>query len=138
MKKQIELLKVYNNLRVITQSCKPKRNKRRSKKTRLISPTHGKYHSDQLAQEVDKSLVKSTPIKKYRIERLLERDISRKGVFYLVKWAEYSKEYNSWEPETNLIKDGNQALIDKFNKRNIGPYAFFLKKDKYGNRVYYV
>ncbi|CAG9336224.1 unnamed protein product [Blepharisma stoltei] len=38
----------------------------------------------------------------YEVEAILDKKITRKSIFYLVKWKNFDDSYNSWEPIENL------------------------------------
>ena len=38
----------------------------------------------------------------YEVERIVDHRIVQNGVLYLVKWRDWPKESNTWEPEGNL------------------------------------
>lgn len=48
-------------------------------------------------------------IDEYYVEKILKRKIGHKldkcGTYYLIKWLDFDKSYNTWEPEGNLSCD---------------------------------
>ena len=55
----------------------------------------------------------------YVVDKVLKRRCSESGKIYcLVKWLGYPKEYNTWEPEQNLLSVGKyDEFISWFSKR---------------------
>ena len=52
----------------------------------------------------------------YAVDELLKKRLFRGKVQYLVKWANFAEEYNTWEPENNIL---DVALLKSFEaKRN--------------------
>lgn len=77
-------------------------------------PVRG-YLSRVALQKVKKVEGKK-PAVVYEVEKLLGKRKEKRKVFYLVKWKGYSIKDSTWEPETELIKDGLSDLIDEFNR----------------------
>ena len=50
----------------------------------------------------------------YIVEKLLEKRKRKGKIEYLVQWERCSKDYNQWEPKSNIL-DGN--LIKEFDAR---------------------
>jgi hypothetical protein len=50
----------------------------------------------------------------FTVERILGKKIKKRKTFYLVKWFNYSDNYNTWEPEENLRMD--PSLIEDFEE----------------------
>jgi len=78
-----------------------------SKKNKVIMEKKQKKNGRQVDQDKSKDAAKSRKVKKkqepeeedtYIIESLLEK----KGSKFLVKWEQYSEEWNSWEPKSGL------------------------------------
>lgn len=53
---------------------------------------------------------------KYVVEKLVDKKTIKKVVYYLVKWKGYKSSENTWEPKKNLIEDGLESMIEKFDK----------------------
>lgn len=41
----------------------------------------------------------------YEVEKILNKRVKKRKIEYLVKWKNWSSDYNSWEPTTNLNCD---------------------------------
>ena len=51
----------------------------------------------------------------YEVEEITGKKISKKGVFYKVKWKGYSASESTWEPKSNLTNAAE--LIEEFEKK---------------------
>merc|ERR1719223_2263402 len=51
----------------------------------------------------------------YEVESILQSRFVKKKKQYLVKWVNYSDEWNTWEPMENL--EGSQDLVQAFEKK---------------------
>ena len=51
----------------------------------------------------------------YKVRKILDREKRKGGYHYLVGWAGYGAEENSWEPRRNLVKYGSTQLVEKFD-----------------------
>ena len=60
----------------------------------------------------------------YEVESILQSRFVKKKKQYLVKWVNYSDEWNTWEPMENL--EGSQDLVAAFEKKE----AEKLKKEE--------
>ena len=52
----------------------------------------------------------------YEVEEVLDSQLKRGKLEYLVKWSGYTDDHNTWEPESNL-NNSNEA-INNFHKSN--------------------
>ena len=53
---------------------------------------------------------------KYEVEEVLNSQLKRGKLEYLVKWSGYTDDYNTWEPKSNL--DNSKEVINDFHKLN--------------------
>jgi hypothetical protein len=53
----------------------------------------------------------------YIVKQIIGQKVEKKIKYYLVWWKGYLKKEATWEPKNNLIKDGLQDYIDKFEKK---------------------
>merc|ERR1712003_362356 len=51
----------------------------------------------------------------YEVESILQSRFVKKKKQYLVKWVNYSDEWNTWEPMENLV--GSQDLVTAFEQK---------------------
>jgi hypothetical protein len=51
----------------------------------------------------------------YKVRKILDREKRKGGYHYLVGWAGYGAEENSWEPRRNLVKYGSTQLVERFD-----------------------
>ena len=58
--------------------------------------------------------VEGTP--EYEVDKVLDSQLKRGKLEYLVKWSGYMDGYNSWEPESNL--NNSKEAINDFHKTN--------------------
>lgn len=65
--------------------------------------------------------------KLYVVEEVIGKKMENGITYYLLKWAGWSAEYNSWEPEENLI--GIQELIEEFNQKNAERLSVHPRQD---------
>jgi len=56
----------------------------------------------------------------YEVEKIINKKIINKKIFYLIKWKHYSDMYNTWEPKENLNCD--QLIYEFENKNNLINY----------------
>ncbi len=40
--------------------------------------------------------------REYEVEKIINSKIVKGVTYYLIKWKNFSKRYNTWEPENNL------------------------------------
>lgn len=52
---------------------------------------------------------------KYVVKKILAKKKVGRNVYYLVWWKGYLKKNATWEPETELLKDGLKPMITEFN-----------------------
>ena len=52
----------------------------------------------------------------YVIDKLVGKRVQRGKVRYLVHWKGYDKSEDSWVSEKSLVEDGNQALINRYER----------------------
>lgn len=89
----------------------------------LSSPRDNYEDDDEVEYEDDddEPIFSNIPVKdKFFVEKILNKRINKRRknlVEYLVKWENYSDEYNTWEPEDNLIEDV-PLIVKKYNKNN--------------------
>jgi hypothetical protein len=50
----------------------------------------------------------------FTVEKVLGKKVKKRKTFYLVKWFNYTDNYNTWEPEENLQID--PSLIEDFEE----------------------
>lgn len=62
----------------------------------------------------------------YEVEEITGKKISKKGVFYKVKWKGYSASESTWEPKENLANA--EELIEEFEKNYNSPQTPEKKK----------
>src|SRR5271154_4356118 len=53
---------------------------------------------------------------RYNVEAILNSKLTRGKLFYLVKWEGWSREHNTWEPESHL--NGSRKLVEKFHREH--------------------
>ena len=53
---------------------------------------------------------------KYEIEKIIGDKKYHNKRFFLIKWKGYSNKHNTYEPENELIKDGNNKIIKEYLK----------------------
>ena len=53
---------------------------------------------------------------KYEVEEILDLQLKHGKLEYLVKWSEYTDDYNTWEPEANCTN--SCEIIEDFYKKN--------------------
>ena len=58
--------------------------------------------------------VEGTP--EYEVEEVLDSQLKRGKLEYLVKWSDYTNDHNTWEPESNL--ENSKEAINNFHKTN--------------------
>ena len=58
--------------------------------------------------------VEGTP--EYEVEQVLDSQLKRGKLEYLVKWSGYTDDHNTWEPESNLLN--LKEMINEFHKLN--------------------
>lgn len=54
---------------------------------------------------------------RFEVEKIIDRKVEKKTVKYLVKWKGYSNKHNTWEKETELLKDIPNLII-RYNAKN--------------------
>ena len=59
--------------------------------------------------------VNNSPDVEYEVEEILDSKISRRRLFYLVKWKGYDTSHNSWEPASNVAN--SPVLLRQFHSR---------------------
>ena len=52
----------------------------------------------------------------YEVKQVLDSQLKRGKLKYLVKWSGYTDDHNTWEPESNLIN--SSEAINDFHKSN--------------------
>lgn len=52
---------------------------------------------------------------KFKVKKIIDKKRIRGITHYLVWWKNYKKKESTWEPEVNLIEDGFEDEINKFN-----------------------
>ena len=62
----------------------------------------------------------------YEVEEITGKKISKKGIFYKVKWKGYSSSESTWEPKENLTNV--EELIEEFEKNYNSPQTPDKKK----------
>ena len=62
----------------------------------------------------------------YEVEEITGKKISKKGIFYKVKWKGYSSSEATWEPKENLTNV--EELIEEFEKNYNSPQTPDKKK----------
>ena len=61
--------------------------------------------------------LESADCQEYTIEALLSKRFSSNGAIeYLVKWEGYGSEYNTWEPEENIL---GLRLIQQYERKQV-------------------
>lgn len=66
--------------------------------------------------ERELKLVKSP--EKYEVKDIIGKKKVKNITYYLIWWKKYKKNQSTWEKETDLIEDGLQELINKYNEVN--------------------
>jgi Chromo (CHRromatin Organisation MOdifier) domain/Chromo shadow domain len=51
----------------------------------------------------------------FNVEKILAKKTVDDEIFYRIKWLGYGSQYNSWEPEKQLIEDGVKSILDAYN-----------------------
>ena len=51
---------------------------------------------------------------KFIVEKILDKKIIKKQIYYLIKWKGFLKKDSTWESKKNLIEDGLGQMIDDF------------------------
>lgn len=55
---------------------------------------------------------------KFKVKSIIDKKKIRGRTHYLIWWKGYKKSESTWEPETQLIEDGLEDMIIKFNDKN--------------------
>ena len=53
---------------------------------------------------------------KYIVEKIVDKKKVNNNTFYLIKWKNYTKDFNTWEQKSRLIEDGLINLINDYEK----------------------
>jgi len=53
---------------------------------------------------------------KWIVKKIIGKKIEKKKIYYLVSWKGYKKADNTWEPKTELLKDGLDNYIKAFEE----------------------
>jgi hypothetical protein len=54
----------------------------------------------------------------YTVKKIIDKKTENKIVYYKIWWNKYKKADATWEPRTELIKDGLKPLLDEYDKNN--------------------
>lgn len=78
-------------------------------------------HTAYLAEQLqivpeDENNPPESIIRKFTIEKLLNRKKVKNRIYFLVKWKNYPSSYNSWEPRTTLMEDAPELVLE-YEKR---------------------
>lgn len=57
-------------------------------------------------------------IEKYKVKSIIDDRMIDNKKEYLVWWLGYKKKESTWEPKTNLIKDGLKKMLDEYDDLN--------------------
>jgi|MEHZ01.3.fsa_nt_MEHZ010889615.1_2 hypothetical protein len=55
-------------------------------------------------------------VTQFKINKIIDKKIRNGVISYLINWKNYSNKENTWEKEVDLIHDGHQKELDKFNQ----------------------
>lgn len=53
---------------------------------------------------------------KWTVKKIIGKKTEKNKIFYLVWWKGYKKAESTWEPKSELVKDGLQEYIDEFEE----------------------
>jgi len=70
-------------------------------------------------EEVNKKNKKHSSKEEYEVEKILNKRIINSKVEYYIKWKDYTKEHNSWEPLENINCKKLINLFEKFQNKNL-------------------
>lgn len=63
----------------------------------------------------------------YEVEKILDKQVTKQGVEYLIKWKDYSKKYNCWVPADNV--DAPELVIEfEENYKKLNDDEFEVEK----------
>ena len=83
--------------------------------------------------------LESVDCQEYTIEALLSKRFSSNDTIeYLVKWEGYGPEYNTWEPESNLLDNINNfsPAIEQFEKGELPNIEIAESKNHFLEEIY--
>jgi hypothetical protein len=55
---------------------------------------------------------------RYKVKKIIDRKVEGNKTYYLIWWDKFKKGEATWEPETQLRKDGLGSMIEEFNDNN--------------------
>ena len=60
---------------------------------------------------------------KYIVKKILDKKSENRVIYYLIWWKNYPKNRSTWEPKSNLIKNGLKDLINEYKNTRIQEVA---------------
>jgi hypothetical protein len=52
----------------------------------------------------------------YKLKKIIGKKTEKRKIYYLCWWKNYKKAESTWEPKTELIKDGLKDEIDEYEE----------------------